>query len=85
MPQFPRVNLNGTSRDALAEQYRVAHRAIGAAIDAMCQATPHGRDYQTLPAGSYESARAEHDARLTKLVSVKNEIEAIALHVIDGD
>jgi hypothetical protein len=81
--QLPQVNLNGTSRDALLDQYRDAYRAINDAIDALCKAAPHGRDYQTLPAGSYNVAREEHDARLVKLGSIKAEIEAIAIHIQD--
>lgn len=80
--QLPQVNLNGTSRDELAMQYRNVYSAVDVALDLLCRFAPHGRDYQTVP-GAYEIARREHDARVEKLASVKAEIEAIAIHVIN--
>lgn len=79
--QFPQPNINGTSKEALVRQYRDVHRALGEAIELICEHAPHGRDYQTLPAGSFEQARSEHFARLAKLENVKAEIEAIAIHI----
>lgn len=79
--QLPQVNLNGTSRDELATQYRNVYSAVDVALDLLCRFAPHGRDYQTLPAGSYDTARREHDARVEKLASIKAEIEAIAIHI----
>lgn len=81
MVQFPQVNLNGTSKDALLEQYRRSYRAINAAIESLCEGAPHGRDYQTLPPGAVQLAIAEHRIRVAKLESVRAEIEAIALHI----
>lgn len=83
MPQFPQVNINGTSKDALLKQSMKAYHAVTAAVEALCEGAPHGRDYQTLPAGSYEQARAEHYLRLSKLESVKAELEAFAIHLQD--
>jgi hypothetical protein len=42
-----KVNLNGTSKNALIADYLAVIRAITKLQDAMGRATPHGRDYQT--------------------------------------
>lgn len=43
-----RVNLNGSSAEALKEQHLKVLHAVWALDKAMGEATPHGRDYQTL-------------------------------------
>lgn len=48
----PFVNINGTSREALVKQASDVIDAAKALLDALGQACPHGRDYQTAPVGS---------------------------------
>lgn len=75
--QFPQVNINGTSRGALIQQLTDAYSALTDAISALSAMSPHGRDYQTLPDGSWLTARKEHDARIEAVVKVRDEIAAI--------
>ena len=41
----PSVNINGTSREALVDARRDAFEAVNAAITALRETLPHGRDY----------------------------------------
>jgi len=41
----PSVNINGTSREALVDARRDAFEAIHAAMNALRETMPHGRDY----------------------------------------
>lgn len=79
----PIVNLNGTDRHQLCVQYGEMCCAISDAIGKLQEHFPHGRDYQLQPAGTYEKARAEHEARIAKLVKVRNELSQI-LDAIEG-
>lgn len=84
--QLPIVNLNGTSASELLEQHLLVCRHIRHAIEALQEACPHGRDYQTL--GDEKAPQAlhraldEHSNRLLKLRQVLAEVETIAEHVV---
>ena len=45
------INLNGSSAERLRELHLDVLRAVWALDKALGEATPHGRDYQTLPNG----------------------------------
>lgn len=77
-PTAPVLNLNGTSAKNLIEEYKAAYTAIQAAYEAVQQVTVHGRDFQTAPEGTYEKARAEQLARLTKLQEVADDMAELA-------
>jgi len=74
MKAFPIVNLNGTSGAELAEQCKAAWAALQDALQALQGMAPHGRDYQTAGPTSYNIARAQHEDRVRRLESVKEEI-----------
>ncbi len=74
---IPTVHLNGTSRDELEEQSREAVFAIGAAIDAMRHVCPNDRDYFVQGPRAGMIAREQHRDRLTRLESVRQELENI--------
>jgi hypothetical protein len=82
---FPVVHQNGSGRPALNEQYRTAYRALRAAIDGLQQAAPHVRDY--VPDGdiandpSYDAAVEEHEDRMRRLTSVRDELVLLGCHV----
>lgn len=76
--QLPRINLNGTGSSELLEQYLNAKRAIQLAVEALGEAWPHGRDYQTLPPGAHQVAMNEHADRMNRLRAVMAEVETIA-------
>lgn len=77
--QAPAIHLNGTSTSELLAQYRAAVAGVNAAVDALCAARPHARDYY-MTEGAYERARDEHEARLDLLVKVRNDMHTLALH-----
>ena len=77
----PTVNINGTDRDSLTALYRDAADKLGEALTALCLARPHGRDYQTMPAGSYEGARKVHEFRIADVRHAQKEMMRLAIHV----
>jgi len=77
-PTAPVINLNGSSAQTLVEEYKAAYTAIRVAYEAVQQVTVHGRDFQTAPEGTYEKARAEQTARLTKLQEVEDDMAELA-------
>ncbi len=85
---YPTIHLNGTGARGLVAQYQDAHSALHDALAAVCQSAPHGRDYytQTEIGGrpAYETARSEHDARLSKIRAVMAEFERLALRAQKG-
>lgn len=82
--QLPQININGTAQHDLLELYIDAKHALQKAIDALHAASPHGRDYQTLPNHSevFYAAQREHAARILKVRQVMAEIEMLAEHIV---
>jgi len=74
--ELPIVNINGTSRKQLLEQYLAALLALQVTVKAVQDAAPHGRDY--VHGGNISAAIAEHVERLAVLQRVADEIEKIA-------
>lgn len=73
----PTVHLNGTSREALEAQYRDAYRALERALQVISEAYPHERDYYVQgPASAYTAAKAKHASRISRLIDIRDEIEA---------
>lgn len=58
---LPQINLNGTSPDQLLEQQMEVNETLRAAIKAMVEATPNGRDFQLRPAEHKAALTAWHD------------------------
>lgn len=81
--KIPTVHLNGSGKTLLLAGYHDAHAALRAAIEKMADITPHNRDYyvQTDDANAGRTARAEHQARMQKLLDVQRDIEALSLAV----
>jgi hypothetical protein len=80
---MPQVNMNGTSRADLLAGYMAAHSAVDAALNAVANAAPHGRDYQTLADGAWRRANSAHINRCVALNDIRGELEAIILHLAD--
>jgi hypothetical protein len=72
---------NGTSKDELMQQLSAAHHALIVAEKFLHQTAPHGRDYQTMPEGTYTRAREDYEKRVMMLIRVRDEILDIALTV----
>lgn len=81
MPQFPQININGTAAGALMQECMDALAAVDTALTYVGKMTVHGRDYQTLPPGSFAIAEREHASRLARLLTVKDELNAIAENI----
>lgn len=80
--QLPTININGTDRMDLLNQYMVVRRALARAIEALGEASPHGRDYQTQEPGALLQAQREHADRMTAIRKVLAEIETLAEHIV---
>lgn len=73
----PTIHLNGTSQQELENQLREAASAVAKAVEKLCQAAPHGRDYYVQEPDGFQQARAEHRARVERLESVGQELMQI--------
>ena len=76
----PALHMNGTSQADLFNQYLNAVLAIEAAIDAVGQAAPHGRDYYTQTPEDWQEAREEHEGTLIDLERMRARYTALARH-----
>jgi hypothetical protein len=77
----PTIHLNGTAAADLLKQYRSAYAAVSDAIEAICKASPHGRDYYPQGTDAINNAQSEHWERVAKLREVEKELMELALHV----
>lgn len=64
-------HLNGSSVTRKVEDYRRAHEAIRELKEAMANLFPHGRDFQSAPAGSFKEARDIHEARCKEICEIE--------------
>lgn len=81
----PTIHLNGTSANALLDQYTTAGDAVRLALEALGNAAPNGRDYYPQGPAAFEQARKEHDARTAKLREVLVDLGELAEHVADQE
>jgi len=70
----PTLNINGSSADDLIQPRREAYDLLQAAIKALQQVTPNGRDYP----GDNDQCVADRDAHYTRLKA----ITAIATEIV---
>lgn len=68
----PQVNLNGSSKQDLLDQQEGVYYAAIALIEKLAAAAPHGRDYQTMPEGSYQLARKKWEEQLKQAMNIQN-------------
>lgn len=73
----PCIHMNGTSREALADQHQSAIRALSLALAALREAAPNARDYYVQGDDAYHHARTEHQSRIDRLLSVHAELMAL--------
>lgn len=74
---IPSIHMNGTSQHDLLDQYAKARAALRAAILALQDAAPNGRDYYPQGSNAIGKAIEEHRARLTSLENVHDELGTI--------
>ena len=87
--KIPTIHLNGTSREALHQQYKEAWNAVNEAIRVTAQSAPHARDYyvQDKEGGERPAiyvAMDEHAARMAALETVERELMELAVATL-GD
>ena len=77
----PVINSNGTSVDELLSRQRDVIDALHEVMDALNEATPHGRDYQTLEPSVGRDARRAHGERWIIINNIREEYiqQAIAI------
>jgi len=74
----PTIHMNGTSREALLEDFVKVIDALNVAMEALQKSGPNGRDYYPQGDGALRKAQNEHLARMKKLKEVQDEIQEIA-------
>jgi hypothetical protein len=77
MQHIPTVHLNGTPKARLVEQLENAANALNAALDALAETTPNGRDYYVQGDSALYDALHEHRKRMMALRTVLDEIQEI--------
>ena len=80
---IPTVHLNGSGGTSLVDGYRDAVDQLQLALDTLAHTAPHGRDYYVNGPDVYTMARSEHEARLTALLTVQEELRTLAHGVYD--
>lgn len=78
----PHVNLNGTAPEELIRQNVKRKRTLVAALEAHCEACPHGRDYRD--GVEYSVARQDFEKTRAFLVKEIQKIESILETIIDS-
>lgn len=81
MTTFPTINLNGTDAKDLLQQNVDVLTALEALREAMAKAAPHGRDYQTMPDGSYERAHVERSLIWKRFIEINDHFADIATNI----
>ncbi len=77
----PSVHLNGTSFAGLHDPLVRAGSDIRAAIEALSECAPHGRDYYVQDDRAFAKSRDEHLSRVSRLQSVLDELKVLARQV----
>jgi hypothetical protein len=80
MTTIPTITLNGTGGKTLWKEYHAAYKAIGSAIDTLCEATCNGRDFNDWE--TFYKARDERTEALEKLRATKSYVEEILMGIM---
>lgn len=83
MLAVPTIHLNGTSKDELLGQVLRAATAVGEALEALREAAPNERDYYP-QFGGWKQAVEQHGARCDRLADVNEELNQLAIAIMDG-
>lgn len=75
--QGPVPNINGTSKDELIRQQKAVVKAARALVEALREAAPNGRDYQTVEAERFDAARDQWTARMNAAERILKEAELL--------
>jgi DNA-binding LacI/PurR family transcriptional regulator len=80
---IPTVHLNGTTGEILRDQHITAAEAVQQAIDALCEAGPHSRDFYVQGPDAGLAAQREHESCMKRLKDVRDELRTIAEGIQD--
>jgi len=75
----PTIHMNGSSRDALMDGYLNARAMLLAAMGALEESHPNGRDYYPQGPDAVQDAMRQHRDRVMRLQAIIVEVEALAL------
>ena len=73
---LPIFNLNGTSPEAIYDEFDEALLNLRKSRESFSQCTVHGRDFQCNPIGDYEKARDHHSSMLSLIDEAMDYCEA---------
>ena len=79
----PTIHMNGSNPETLLEGLTEAYRAVDAAMRALDEAAPNGRDYYPQGPDAVQEATREHQLRAAKLRSVREELQELVVSVQD--
>jgi hypothetical protein len=79
----PTIHMNGSNPETLLEGLTGAYRAVDAAMRALDEAAPNGRDYYPQGPDAVQEATREHQLRAAKLRSVREELQELVVSVQD--
>lgn len=78
---LPTIHLNGTSRDALLEEYNEAYKKLIEFKEAFRAITLNARDYYVQSNTAFYSARTERDLMEHRIGALMQYLEAHLLHL----
>jgi hypothetical protein len=80
----PIIHMNGTGKETLAADYKAAHQAVKAALEAVASITVHGRDYYVKTDGlTYENARQGRADMVVQLDQIAQRLQAVRMEIAD--
>ena len=79
---LPTIHTGGTSRNQLLESYKESMTALRKAENVLQENGPNARDYYIQGAEAFPQAVRDHEERIQKLRSVREELQAIAESIL---
>lgn len=76
----PIIHMNGDCKQTLLNNLEAAYTAVGAAMDALMECSPNGRNFYPEP-GRLQKAEAQHRERWDHLQAVRASLEAEAIAI----
>lgn len=76
---IPQININGTKASVLIEGYLKAKDALEAAITALDETAPHGRDF--FNDNLYQMAVTGHNERIAVLSQMRDDLYEVAMRL----
>lgn len=81
----PLIHLNGSGKENLIMGWRAAHEDISEALESVCKAAPHMRDYYPLKDGDevYRRAREDHQKFVRQLSEMLAHYEQLTYAIME--